>query len=260
MYSIAMLIDTHAHIHVKDFDSDRDQVIARALSANVMMINVGFDLEGIRQSAVLAKNNKSIYWAAGFHPHSAQSASDENINVIVDLAQKEEGKKLVAIGETGLDFFRNPCPRDEQISGFVKQLRLAKKLNLPVILHCRDAFEDTFRILNEEKIERAVFHCFSDTLKEAKQCWEKGYFTSFTGICTYPKAENVREIVANAPLDMIMIETDCPYLAPQSVRGKRNEPAFVREIFNKIAEIRKADLSDLESIIFKNSVNFFKLD
>lgn len=259
MYSMCMLIDTHAHIHVKDFDSDRDQVIARALAADVMMINVGFDLDGIVASAELAKKNKSIYWAAGFHPHSAETATDENIKLIVDYAKKEEGKKLVAIGETGLDYFRNKCPRDVQIKGFVSQLRLAKKLDLPVILHCRESFEDTLRILKEEKIEKAVFHCFSETVNEARKCWEMGYFTSFTGICTYPKAEIVREIIANAPSDLIMIETDCPYLAPQSMRGKRNEPAFVREIFNKLVEIRKSAPNELENVLLNNSVRFFKL-
>jgi TatD DNase family protein len=137
---------------------------------------------------------------------------------------------------------------------------LTLELNLPVIVHCRDAFEEAFKILNVEKISSAVFHCFTGTIQEAEQCWSRGYFTSFTGICTYPQAGNVRAVIAHAPLEKIMIESDCPFLAPQNHRGKRNEPSFLLETFQKISEIKKVTAEALEKVLEENTRRFFGID
>lgn len=254
-----MFVDTHAHIHVKDFDADRAEVIKRALAANVWLINVGFDTAGNESSAKLANENKTVFWAGGYHPHHADLATKENLNKLEELARGPYGKKLVALGEMGMDYYRNLQPKQAQEAAFRAQLKLAKKLNLPVIIHCRDAVADTLKILEDEAAARVVFHCFTGTLEEARECWNRGYMTSFTGICTYEKAGNIREIIKNAPLDKIMLDSDSPYLAPLKYRGKRNEPAYVIETFKKIAEIKNIQPQELEKILLENTVKFFKL-
>ncbi|MBI5412792.1 TatD family hydrolase [Candidatus Peregrinibacteria bacterium] len=254
-----MFIDTHAHIHVKDFDADRAEVIKRALAANVSLINVGFDTLGNENAAKLADENKTIFWAGGYHPHHADLATDENLKKLEELARGPYGKKLVALGEMGMDYYRNLQPKQTQEVALRAQLKLAKKLDLPVIIHCRDAVADTLKILADEKMTQVVFHCFTGTLEEAVACWNRGYMTSFTAICTYEKAGNIREVIKNAPVDKIMLDSDCPYLAPQKYRGKRNEPAYVFETFNKIAEVKNIQPKELEKILFENTVKFFKL-
>lgn len=255
-----MLIDSHSHVHTNNFDADREQVIERAKKAGVeILIEVSFNPEGWIAASALAEKYENVYWTAGIHPHEADLATEENLKKMRELQKTPAGKKLVAFGEIGLDYFKNHQSKDVQQKAFRAQLVIARELNLPVIIHCREAYGDVLKILSEEGITRAVFHCFAGTLAEAKLCWERGYMTSFTGICTYPKAENIREIIAAAPIDKIMIETDCPYLAPQSQRGKRNEPAFVAEVFEKICEIRKTSPTELEATLDKHTKLFFGL-
>lgn len=254
-----MFIDTHAHIHVKDFDADRAEVIKRAEEANVWFINVGFDTGGNESSAKLADENETIFWAGGYHPHNADLATAENLQRLEELAHGPYGKKLVALGEMGMDYYRNLQPKQTQEAALRAQLKLAKKLDLPVIIHCRDAMTDTLKILADESATRVVFHCFTGTLYEAFTCWNRGYMTSFTGICTYEKAGNIREIIKNAPIDRIMLDSDCPYLAPLKYRGKRNEPSYVIETFNKIAEVKGVQTEELEKVLLENTVKFFRL-
>ena len=254
-----MLIDTHAHLHMDAFDSDRDEVVARTLAANPILINVGFEPEGNEKAAQLAEQHEGIYWTAGIHPHTADLATPAALNRIEELAASPIGKKLVALGEMGLDFFKNKQPKEVQIKALAAQLKLAKKLNLPVIIHCRDAFDDAMKILQEEGIARAVFHCFTGTVLEAARAWQSGYYTSFTGICTFPSAQTIRDAIAHAPADKIMIETDCPYLAPQSHRGKRNEPNFLPEILQTIAKVRATPEGAIEQLLEKNTRMFFAI-
>lgn len=246
-----MFIDVHAHLHVQEFDDDREEVIQRALDNGVRkIVNVGFDVEGNYRALALAKKYEFIYATFGIHPHLASEWNDEVGQKIYELAKKEP--KVIALGEMGLDFYKNFQPREIQIKAFQGQLALAKELNLPVIIHCRDAFKDVFRILEDEKIERVLLHCFTGSLDIAKEAWRKGFSTSFTGIITYPSAQELRKVVASAPLEQLFFETDCPFLAPQKYRGKRNEPAFVEEIYTKTALLKNITHELLKEQIEKN--------
>lgn len=253
-----MLIDCHSHIHVKDFDRDREEVIKRATAAGVLkMIEIGFDSEGIFKVVALAKKYEFIYAVIGVHPHLA-SEWDETIAAKVErLAKMEE--KVVGIGEIGLDYFKNFQPRELQQRVFREQLKLAKKLNMPVVIHCRDAYADLFKILDEEKPDRVLLHCFIGTAAEAEEGLKRGYYIAFTGVVTYPSAKTLREVAKFAPLDKILIETDCPFLAPQSRRSQRNEPSFIGETYKEVAKAKKLSENDLEEAVTQNTHRFFGL-
>lgn len=252
-----MFIDCHSHIHVKDFDADREQVIVRLKAADVSkIIEVGFDSEGIFKALALAKKHSGIYAAIGIHPHLASEWNGDIAQKILKMAKSEE--KIVALGEMGLDYFKNFQPQDLQQKVFREQLKLAQKAGLPIIIHCRDAYQDLFEILDKEKFSgRVLLHCFTGTLKEAREGIARGYFIAFTGVTTYPGAKLLREIAGQIPLDRILIETDCPFLAPQSHRGQRNEPAFVVEIYKEIAKIKDSPLEKFAEQINKNANVFF---
>ncbi|KKU80627.1 MAG: TatD family hydrolase [Candidatus Peregrinibacteria bacterium GW2011_GWA2_47_7] len=251
-----MLIDIHAHLHVKDFDADRDSVITRALQAGVLkMINVGFDAEGNFHALNLAKKYDFIWCTMGIHPHLASEWNEYVAKQIESAVKKEE--RIVALGEMGLDYFKNFQPPELQKKAFQEQLRLARKLDLPVIIHCRDAFEDCLKLIQEEEITKAVFHCFTGNLPVAKRLWEKGFYTSFTGIITYATAHELREVVTAVPEELFFIETDCPYLAPQKYRGQRNEPAYLREVAETIAAVKKMDLKEVEKNVERNVRGLF---
>lgn len=251
-----MIIDVHAHLHVKDFDADRDAVIKRAWTAGVQkLINVGFDVEGNFAALALAKKYEWIFCSMGVHPHLASEWNDDVAAKIKQTVKREE--KIVALGEMGLDYYKNFQPREVQETAFREQLRLARELDLPVIIHCRDAFADTFKILAEEKIERALMHCFTGSMEEAQESWRRGYYTAFTGIITYSSAAALREVVKKCPPEKLIIETDCPYLAPQSKRGQRNEPAFLQEVADLIANLKNIQKPELEKIISQNVARLF---
>lgn len=251
-----MLIDIHAHLHVKDYDADRSQTIERARAAGISkIINVGFEVEGNFQALALAKKYDFIYSTMGIHPHLASEWNDDVGAKILKTAKMED--KVVAIGETGLDYYKNFQPRETQEYAFREQLKLAKKLDLPVIIHARDSYDDIFGILDEEKMNRVILHCFTGTLAEAQKGWKRGFYTAFTGIITYPSAGSLREIVKLCPQNLLLAETDCPFLSPQSFRGKRNEPAFLKETFEQIVKIRDTDSSELESKLEENVKRMF---
>lgn len=253
-----MIIDCHAHLHVKEFDADRADVIERARVAGVSkIINVGFDTEGNFQALALAKKYDFIYSTMGIHPHLSSDWSDDVGAKIAATVKKEE--KIVALGEMGLDYYKNFQPVEVQKNAFRAQLKLAKQLDLPVIIHCRDAFADVFKILHEEKMEHVLMHCFTGTLEEAEVCWRRGYYTAFTGIITYSSASALREVVAKCPVDKMVIETDCPFLAPQKYRGKRNEPSFLPEVLRQCAESRNVEYKKIEAQVYKNTLKLFSL-
>ncbi|PJC36918.1 hydrolase TatD [Candidatus Peregrinibacteria bacterium CG_4_9_14_0_2_um_filter_53_11] len=253
-----MLIDCHAHLHVDAFDSDRAQAVARARAAGVeKLINVGFDVEGNFRSLALAQDYEFMYSTMGIHPHCASEWNEEVASEILKTCKIES--KIVALGEMGLDYYKTFEPVELQQTVFRAQLRLAKNLGLPVIVHCRDAFADAYEIMDQEGTERALIHCFTGTMKEAEMAWDRGYYTAFTGIITYPSAEALREVARTCPLDKLIVETDCPYLAPQSHRGERNEPAFMVETFEMIKSLRPADAQVLEVSISTNVQVLFGL-
>lgn len=254
-----MIIDCHSHLHVPQFEADQEEVIERARKAGVSrFINVGFDVEGNFKALTLAQKYPDFYSTMGIHPHLASEWNEEVGERIARAVRSEP--KIVALGEMGLDYFKNFQPKEVQQHAFRAQLQLAKKLELPVIIHCRDAFDDVYEMLKHEKNERVLLHCFTGTRAQAQTAFERGYYIAFTGILTYPSAKELQEVARIAPEDKIVIETDCPYLPPQTKRGQRNEPAFLPEVLEKLAELRGRKTVELAQQIELNTKNLFKLE
>jgi TatD DNase family protein len=256
-----MFIDSHCHIDGPEYDADREEVIARARDAGLTtMLNVGTGdpHSGPFERAVeLAEKHTDIYAAVGVHPHDAKLFDDRAEQRLVDLVKQSQ--RVIAWGEIGLDYHYDHSPRDVQCEVFRRQLRLARSLNLPVIIHSREANDDTIAILREEltDYERGgVLHCFGGSLEMATSALALGFFVSFAGNLTFKKAEDLRGIARQLPLDRLLIETDCPYLTPVPFRGKRNEPARVVETARCLAELHGRELEEMGRI---TSENFGKL-
>jgi len=252
------IIDTHAHLDNSHFDSDRAEVISHALEHGIThLLTVGCDLESSRQSLRIAGDYPTIYAAVGIHPHDAGQADGDGIAELRRLAGSSP--KVVAIGEIGLDFFRNRAPRELQIKAFHRQIALARELGLPIIVHDRDAHDDVLRILQEENVQEigGVLHCFTGDLAMARACLDLGLYLSFPGPVTYPKNEGIREVVRAIPVDRMLLETDCPYLSPQPLRGRRNEPAYIHHTARRIAEIKGLTFDDVARITTLNAYNLF---
>ncbi len=248
-----MLIDSHAHLEMKDFDRDRDRVIARALEAGVrQIVTVGTTLPEIAKALDIARKYPGVYVAMGIHPHEVKDIHPGDYDAIRRLAKQE---KVVGFGEIGLDFFRNHSPREVQLTRFRELLRLGKELNLPIIIHDRDAHEETIRILEEEKEGRwrGVFHCFSGDWAMAQKVIRMGFYISIPGTVTFQKSQAQQEVVRKIPLERILLETDSPYLAPEPNRGKRNEPAFVRLTAEKVASLKGLSFEDVARITSVNT-------
>lgn len=253
-----MLIDTHAHIEMKEFDLDRDEVLKRAKEAGVgYLISVGANLAGSIKAVELAEKYENVYASVGIHPHDVKNMDETTFLTLRELAKSS---KVVAIGEIGLDYFKEFSPKELQIHRFREFLALAKELKKPVIIHDRDAHEDTLRILKEECVKNGVVHCFSGDYDFAKEIMKLGFYISFTGVITFPKAEEARKIVEQVPIEKMLVETDCPYLAPVPHRGKRNEPAFVKEIAKTIAEVKGLSLDDVSRITTLNVKDLFGIN
>lgn len=251
------LIDTHAHLDGERFKDDLNTVIKNAKDHGVeTIITVGCDLESSQASVDLSHTHPNLYATVGVHPHDAAQLTPETLIKLGLLAQE---KKVVAIGEIGLDYYRNRCPHDQQHRAFRQQIQLAHQCNLPIVVHDREAHDDVMQILDEENAQKlgGVLHCFSGDLAMAKRCIDMGFYLSFTGTITYPKNEEIREIIRQIPTEHILVETDCPYLAPQSWRGKRNEPAYVVKTAEKIAEIKGLTLTDIARITSLNAHKLF---
>jgi TatD DNase family protein len=237
------LIDSHAHCDFDRFDADRDAVFERARAAGlVSLVNVGVGPEGSRRSVALSEARKGVFATAGIHPHDAGTLDDAGRAAIEGFLRSG---KCVGVGECGLDYFRNLSPKDAQERVFRWQIGLARELDLPLVVHCRDAYPDLFRILGEEAARgalRGVMHCFSGGVDEARRSLELGFFVSFSGVITYPNAPGTREAAKTVPLDRTLVETDCPFLAPQPMRGKRNEPSFVVHAAEALAKVHGVPL------------------
>lgn len=255
-----MFTDTHSHIHFAEEFQDIDDILKRASTANVLrQIIVGCTPQDSRQALAFVQEHADFQlWSTlGVHPHHANELTPEILEEFTQLVRKE--KKIVALGEMGLDYFRNLQPHDIQQQAFSAQLKLAKELDLPVVVHVRDAWEDALKILAEMGNTKVILHCFTGTLEQAQTCWDRGYYTSFSGVLTYPKNQYLRDIAAAVPRDKILIETDCPYLTPQVYRGKRNEPSYVVETARELAKVRGADLAEIARQTTVNATSIFGL-
>jgi TatD DNase family protein len=228
------LIDTHAHLDLPDFARDLPAVLDRAVSAGVRrIITVGTDLASSRRAVDLAAQFPMLFATVGVHPHDAARMPAEALDELADLARRP---KVVAIGEIGLDYYRDLSPRPAQRAVFAAQLDLARRLDLPVVIHCREAHAEVRAILGEQAIaRRGVMHCFSGSPDDARAALDLGLHISFTGTITFPKAARTREVAKVVPLNRTMVETDCPYMAPEPRRGRRNEPAWVKYVAAALA-------------------------
>jgi len=252
-----VFIDTHAHIFMTEFDPDRDEALARAADAGVgLMVAVGYHLEASRRAVETAQRYPQVYASVGVHPHDAKHYDDSTEHALRELAKSP---KVVAIGETGLDFYRDRSPRPAQAKAFHRQIRLAKERRLALIVHDREAHAETMQILKEEEAERVVLHCFSGDLAVAEEAWARGYYTSIAGPVTYPKNEDLRQVVQKARADRLVLETDCPYLPPQAVRGQRNEPAHLLHTAHEVAGLLGMDLQELGRLTSENARRLFRL-
>ena len=259
-----MFIDSHCHIDGPEYDADREEVINRARAAGVgTMLNIGTGdpQSGAFERAVeLAETHTEVYAAIGVHPHDAKLFDDRAEQRLVDLAK--QSPRVIAWGEIGLDYHYDHSPRDVQREVFRRQLRLARSLNLPVVIHSREADDDTIAILREELTgyERAgVLHCFGGSLEMATSALALGFFISFAGNLTFKKAEDLRAIARQLPLDRLLVETDCPYLTPAPFRGKRNEPARVVETARCLAELHARECDEIGRVTRENFGRLFGL-
>lgn len=254
------LIDTHAHLNDSRFSQDLSDVIGRASHAGVStIINVGFDLESSRAAVDLAQKYTSVFAAVGVHPHDAGQVGPGWLDKIRSMAAE---KKVVAIGEIGLDYYYNHSSAQAQEFAFREQIRLAKELGLPVIVHDRDAHEEVLTILRDEQAWEAggVFHCFSGDISFASKCLDLGFYISLAGPVTFKNAGDLRVVATEIPPGRLLIETDSPYLAPVPYRGKRNEPAHVAAVADQVAKLRGENLRDFAKKTSENARKLFLLE
>jgi len=252
-----MITDTHAHLNVEAFDEDREGVIQRALDAGVTrIINIGFNRETIPSSIELSERYTFIYSAVGWHPQDAIDMKDSDLEWIESLCSHP---KVVGIGEIGLDYYWDTSPKEVQHQVFREQIRLARKLQLPIIIHNRDAHADVVRILKEEQAAEVggIMHCFSGSWEIAKMCLDMNFYLSFGGPVTFKNAVQPKEVLKNTPLDRLLIETDSPYLTPHPYRGKRNESAYVRYVAEAVAGIKGLELEEICNITTSNALQLF---
>ncbi len=252
-----MWIDTHCHPFDKRFGRDRGEMLQRARDAGVgKMIAVGYNSWANRRVLEMAEKYDFMWAALGVHPCDCQFW-DEEKDWIREMAG---GDRVVAIGEAGLDYHHMRHSEEEQERVFRGQIGLAKELGMPLVVHSRDAGEETLAVLMDEGAERVILHCFTYDLALAKKAWDKGYFTAFGGVVTYPKAREVQEAARECPLELMLVETDCPYIATQKHRGKRNEVAYVVEVGEKIARLRGVESLELAEKTTRNAEGVFDLE
>jgi len=258
-----MLIDSHVHLDDPRYDDDRDQVFQRATEAGIeAFVTIGCDLATSQSAVRLAESHDNVFATVGVHPHESKDIIPGWYDVFRQLAQKP---KVIAYGEIGLDYHYDHSPREVQRQRFREQVQLAKELQLPIVIHTREAQEDTITILKEERAAEVggVFHCFSGDAWLAREALDLGFYLSFSGVITFKNASLLRELIGTVPLNRIMVETDCPYLTPVPHRGKRNEPAFVRHVAETLATLAgNGAPSSIESIAqttVENTKRLFKI-
>jgi TatD DNase family protein len=254
-----MLFETHTHLNAKQFDEDREEVIKRATDAGVSYIlNIGYNRETIPSSIQLAETYPFFYSSVGWHPQDAISCTEEDLTWLRTISSHV---KVVAIGEIGLDYYWDTSPKDIQHDIFRKQIRLAKEVNLPIIIHNRDADDDVIRILKEEKAEEigGVMHCFSGDIALMEKCIALNFSIGIGGPVTFKNRPVLKEVAKVVPENCLLLETDSPYLAPHPFRGKRNESSYVRLVAEEIAKLREMTLEDLAHITTQNAKKLFQI-
>jgi len=257
--TIMTLIDSHAHLDLSEFNGDRDSVIKRAHEQGIQrIITIGIGVRECKKALQISENNPHVYAALGIHPHNAKTL---DLAALDFLEKHGKNQKVVALGEMGLDFFRNLSPRQEQERCFRAQLDLAKSMNLPVIIHDRDAHDETRAIVREEKGGETggVIHCFSGDVALAFAFIDMGFYIGIPGTVTFKNAPGIQDVATKVPLESLLIETDCPFLAPAPHRGKRNEPCYVRLVAEKIAQLKKTSVEEVARSTTRNAEKLFGL-
>ncbi|CAG9366759.1 TatD family deoxyribonuclease [Clostridium perfringens] len=252
------IFDTHAHYDSDSFDEDRENVIKELKENGVIgVLNCGSDLYGLRKSVELAKEFDMFYAAVGIHP---ENADEFNEDVVKEIKEFVKNEKVKAIGEIGLDYYweENP-PREVQKEVFRAQMKLADELNLPVVIHDRDAHKDTLEIMKEFPNVIGVVHCFSGSVEFAKECIKLGYYIGFTGVLTFKNAKKLVDVCREIPAERMLVETDCPFMAPVPFRGKRNKSDYIEYIIDKMSEIRGISGEEMNEILLNNKKRLFKI-
>ncbi|CAM3968058.1 TatD family hydrolase [Mesobacillus zeae] len=252
-----MLFDTHVHLNAEQFQEDLPDVIERARSEGVeYMVVVGFDRPTIERAIELCEEHDFIYASVGWHPVDAIDMTDADLDWIKELSSHP---KVVALGEMGLDYYWDKSPKEVQKEVFRKQIRLAKEVQLPIVIHNREATSDIMEILKEENASEVggIMHCFSGSPETAEQCLDMNFYISLGGPVTFKNAKKPKEVAEAVPLDRLLIETDCPYLAPHPYRGKRNEPAYVKLVASQIAELKGATFEEIAEATTRNAKKVF---
>ncbi|MFK2826975.1 TatD family hydrolase [Bacillus sp. B190/17] len=255
-----MLFDTHVHLNAEQYNEDIEEVIKRAREAGVdHMIVVGFDRPTIEKAMELVETYDFLYASVGWHPVDAIDMTEEDLIWLKELA---EHPKVVALGEMGLDYHWDKSPKDIQKAVFRKQIQLAKKVKLPIIIHNREATQDIVEILKEEGAEEVggIMHCFSGSVETARECVDMNFYISLGGPVTFKNAKKPKEVAEDIPLEKLLIETDCPYLAPHPYRGKRNEPAYVKLVAQQIAELKGLSYEEVAQATTENARKLFKIE
>jgi TatD DNase family protein len=254
-----MLIDSHAHLEMPEFKKDLEAVIQRAKESGVEYIfTVGTERRDWKRALEIANFHPSIYAILGVHPHNVKEIDEQTYSMLKELCKHG---KVKAYGEIGLDFFRNLSPRDIQLKRFQEQIGLAKELGLPIVVHDREAHQETLEILKSEKAGECggIIHCFSGGYEMAVACMDMGFYISIPGSITFKNAERFREIVKRIPLESLLVETDAPFLTPEPFRGKRNEPSYVRYTAQKVAEIKKVSFDKVAEVTTENALRVYRL-
>lgn len=253
------MIETHAHLDSERYDEDRDSVIKEAFNNGITrIINISSDSSSLEKVKTMGETYEQIFISVGIQPHSA---CEMNGNILELIKSMVKGKKVVAIGETGLDYHYNFSLPEVQRQVFREQIKLAVKENLPLVIHTREAFDDTLNILREEKASNTggVIHCFTEDLNSGKTFTDMGFYIGIGGAVTFKNTKMLQEAVKEIPLEKIILETDCPYMTPAPYRGKRNEPSYLRFIAEKIAGLKKITIEEVKEVTEKNAINLFRL-
>ena len=244
-----MFVDVHAHLDDKAFDDDRQQVLEKIGEAGIVVVNAGSDMASSRFSVDLAHEHDFIFACVGVHPHEAEKVQKDYIEELEKLAKNP---KVIGIGEIGLDYYYDFSDRKIQKKVFMEQLELAKSLDLPVIVHNREAHQDTLDILKKVRPSKGLMHCYSGSLEMAREFMHLGFYFSFGGVITFKNAKKPKEVASELPLDKILLETDCPYLSPEPYRGKRNDPTRIPIIAQQLAQLRKISVDEIKRTTYSN--------
>ena len=254
-----MLFDTHAHMDDRAFDEDRHELIAELPGQGVgLVMNPGCSLASSRHADALSRQYDFVYAAVGSHPDAADEVNEEVLEEYRKLCKLNA--KIKAIGEIGLDYHYEDIPRELQLKAFRAQMALAAELDLPVIVHEREAHADGMAVVDEFPMVKGVFHCYSGSAEMAKELVKRGWYIGFTGVLTFKNAKKAVEVASQIPLDRLVLETDCPYMAPEPFRGKRNHPGYLYRMAEKLAEIRGMSAEDIHRITMENGKRLYRMD